>query len=534
MFAYVPTTLHFLSPQDPLCRCTPRTMTQISPVAAVVLILISCVATEAAILCAWTKVLSDGEVHHSFLQSDPPSRRLYHSIWAPSHTLLSCSFSDNKRIIQSYISLCRGNTRDFSHKPDLHPERVIDEKEQCTSVDSPKLIPIEDFNVKSGKRLARSVSRDAGSEVTIKRRFRRGFIVPGTLWCGSGNKAPSYSDLGVFTETDKCCREHDQCQDTILSFHSKFGVFNSNIFTMSHCDCDNRFHHCLKDAQDSISDVVGYTFFNVLKMHCFEFSHRLQCTVRNWFGMCKESKMSLYAEVHPPTLYVTDTVDANDTRVNTTTATPVHTSHLLLPATTESTLSTRPSHASLITPPTSMNTPVILTSTLIPSRSPNPTLLLPDTDIAGKWCAIYKYLDECRNRILPLQRKYGFSNNDPRTMYHCNCTDRLFQSLAAYTVLSEVQTILLDHVSHTCFVLKDCKVDGSCKAIARTMLSQVETGSSGHVNQQHPLQMMRLRVRGPKLKRGTNRSARLHRLCLRLMLHKVHKSRRRLSDASTE
>lgn len=46
-----------------------------------------------------------------------------------------------------------------------------------------------------------------------------------------------------------------------------------------------RFHSCLTEANDSISDVVGYTFFNLLKMHCFEFSHQLQCTQRNWFGM---------------------------------------------------------------------------------------------------------------------------------------------------------------------------------------------------------------------------------------------------------
>lgn len=39
------------------------------------------------------------------------------------------------------------------------------------------------------------------------------------------------------------------------------------------------------EADDSIADVVGYTFFSLLKMHCFEFSHRLQCTERNWFGM---------------------------------------------------------------------------------------------------------------------------------------------------------------------------------------------------------------------------------------------------------
>ena len=35
-----------------------------------------------------------------------------------------------------------------------------------------------------------------GSEVGRVQRVKRGFIVPGTLWCGSGNKAPSYEDLG--------------------------------------------------------------------------------------------------------------------------------------------------------------------------------------------------------------------------------------------------------------------------------------------------------------------------------------------------
>uniref|UniRef100_A0A672HSB3 phospholipase A2 n=1 Tax=Salarias fasciatus TaxID=181472 RepID=A0A672HSB3_SALFA len=126
------------------------------------------------------------------------------------------------------------------------------------------------------RRRAAGGGHGQGSEVTAHRRVKRGFIVPGTLWCGSGNKAPSYEDLGVFSATDRCCREHDQCEDTILSFHSQYGVFNANIFTMSHCDCDNRFRRCLKDANDSMADVVGYTFFNLLKMHCFQLSHRLQ------------------------------------------------------------------------------------------------------------------------------------------------------------------------------------------------------------------------------------------------------------------
>lgn len=72
---------------------------------------------------------------------------------------------------------------------------------------------------------------------------------------------------------------------------SVFSLPSLTIFE-THSECfvgfffhANRFRNCLKEAKDSISDAVGYTFFNLLKMHCFEFSHRLQCAQRNWFGM---------------------------------------------------------------------------------------------------------------------------------------------------------------------------------------------------------------------------------------------------------
>src|SRR4029434_615636 len=47
--------------------------------------------------------------------------------------------------------------------------------------------------------------------------------------------------LGAFAQTDECCRDHDHCKHTITSFSSDYGVFNTNIFTLSHCDCDNRY-----------------------------------------------------------------------------------------------------------------------------------------------------------------------------------------------------------------------------------------------------------------------------------------------------
>lgn len=57
---------------------------------------------------------------------------------------------------------------------------------------------------------------------------------------------------GMFEETDKCCREHDHCKETIASFSFDHGVFNTNIFTLSHCDCDNRYtsYHVSLYCQD--------------------------------------------------------------------------------------------------------------------------------------------------------------------------------------------------------------------------------------------------------------------------------------------
>jgi len=38
--------------------------------------------------------------------------------------------------------------------------------------------------------------RPGRSEVKTRPRVKRALTIPGTLWCGSGNNAPSYADLG--------------------------------------------------------------------------------------------------------------------------------------------------------------------------------------------------------------------------------------------------------------------------------------------------------------------------------------------------
>uniref|UniRef100_A0AAQ5ZLD4 Phospholipase A2-like central domain-containing protein n=1 Tax=Amphiprion ocellaris TaxID=80972 RepID=A0AAQ5ZLD4_AMPOC len=306
-------------------------------------------ATAVSIFCTWTKVSPDEqEVHYIFLRQAAASLRLYHSSWSGQRALRSCAWSDDAAVIHSYLALCRERTQEFSDHPNDNfdlDSMFVGEEEQCVSLASPGV------GEQAGRRPVRSVGgpdRGERSEVRIHQRVKRGFIVPGTLWCGSGNKAPSYADLGVFSDTDSCCREHDQCKHTILSFHSQFGVFNTNIFTMSHCDCDNKFRSCLKEANDSIADVIQSS------------------------------------------------------------------------------------------------------------------------------CDIYKDLDECKEKILPWQKKYGLYNPELRTLYHCNCTTRFFQTLTKQRQVTEVQALLLGHVSQSCFQPRDCTAGSTsvyeCRCIHMTWI----------------------------------------------------------------
>ncbi|OQR78187.1 hypothetical protein BIW11_06567 [Tropilaelaps mercedesae] len=79
---------------------------------------------------------------------------------------------------------------------------------------------------------------------------------PGTLWCGPGDSASSYSELGANTAVDRCCRNHDFCpvraspgEITVPVVWGKEHSGESvNLFTVSHCHCDKVFKRCLHEA----------------------------------------------------------------------------------------------------------------------------------------------------------------------------------------------------------------------------------------------------------------------------------------------
>lgn len=113
-------------------------------------------------------------------------------------------------------------------------------------------------------------------------------IFPGTKWCGVGNIAHSYSDLGRERKLDKCCREHDHCPDFIKPFTYKYGLFNWSLFTRSHCSCDRKFKDCLKQeelTENTSATLVYNMFFKFLNITCFEKKTAPVC-IKSWVFIC--------------------------------------------------------------------------------------------------------------------------------------------------------------------------------------------------------------------------------------------------------
>lgn len=56
-------------------------------------------------------------------------------------------------------------------------------------------------------------------------------IFLGTKWCGNGDIAEHYDDLGYLELTDKCCREHDNCDDIIKPGQTSHGLGNNDFYS---------------------------------------------------------------------------------------------------------------------------------------------------------------------------------------------------------------------------------------------------------------------------------------------------------------
>ncbi|XP_049431660.1 uncharacterized protein proca1 [Epinephelus fuscoguttatus] len=219
-------------------------------------------------------------VRESFLYQVSDGAEMVRSVVSPAGKLVNCSVTMNQMQVKSFMHECRLGLKEQRAGQQLETRfaRMDEAKLMCRE--------FKERSERSG-RVKKDESDDSALQDKVLKRSKRGFTYPGTLWCGAGNMADHYDQLGDFEETDSCCRTHDHCPHVIHAFSSKYGYTNFKWHSICHCDCDNALKDCLRKVNDTSSRVVGQAFFNVIGVPCFELAYEDQCAERHWYGMCK-------------------------------------------------------------------------------------------------------------------------------------------------------------------------------------------------------------------------------------------------------
>lgn len=161
-------------------------------------------SARASHFCFWTSSISNGQTHYMFLHqtTDGMERSfvLFDSIWKEENSLVDCITSNKRAVIKSFSSKCRkARNGPYSDIPDgrFNISMLVEPDGPCVAVGRlPELrVPVRrtrDLESMDCK----TIYRKSGESSQKLKRSKRAWMIPGTLWCGSGNKASSFSDLG--------------------------------------------------------------------------------------------------------------------------------------------------------------------------------------------------------------------------------------------------------------------------------------------------------------------------------------------------
>uniref|UniRef100_A0A1S4LYC2 Phospholipase A2 n=2 Tax=Ixodes scapularis TaxID=6945 RepID=A0A1S4LYC2_IXOSC len=105
----------------------------------------------------------------------------------------------------------------------------------------------------------------------------------GTKWCGAGDVAKNYDDLGRERATDVCCRDHDHAPDSLAPFETEHGITNVMLYTMTNCEDDCKLYNCLLKVNSLAGNAMGTIFFDTLQTNCFANGYPDKCVSRNLY-----------------------------------------------------------------------------------------------------------------------------------------------------------------------------------------------------------------------------------------------------------
>lgn len=95
-------------------------------------------------------------------------------------------------------------------------------------------------------------------------------VLAGTKWCGTGDIAKTYHDLGAEPKVDMCCRAHDLCPVKVRAYSKRYNLTNGSLYTKSHCKCDDNLFECLKSSDSPTAHIMGNVYFNLVQVPCVE------------------------------------------------------------------------------------------------------------------------------------------------------------------------------------------------------------------------------------------------------------------------
>ncbi|KOB65132.1 Uncharacterized protein OBRU01_23081, partial [Operophtera brumata] len=169
------------------------------------------------------------------------------------------------------------NWMDYSIDANAQPRDDDNELQQSATVVINPSAPSEIQQLASALREALALkvaATDAKNETMLARIGTTKEL--GTKWCGAGDIANDFNDLGSEWRADMCCREHDYCPGTIPAGETKHNLTNDAFYTRLNCKCDEKFRRCLQDADSLTAENIGIFYFNALNTKCYRKDYPVQ------------------------------------------------------------------------------------------------------------------------------------------------------------------------------------------------------------------------------------------------------------------